>query len=286
MASRRRYAAPQGYGDGGRVPVPDDLPSPVEAQEPESRADVTPTLAPEPAADDALRIALGAQLRAEEMARRPRQEPMTPDSVIQAMPISTAKKEFLRQRPEMLRSDHAEIVREAHSAALQFGIQDDTPAMFDYLGSAVREEMQARRQRLADAARSAASLQAPPEPPPTIERMAERLGAEAESYGTIGRALDAMPTSVVADYTPPASPPHRSRIPLSAPVTRDSMSYGGVPAAASSQITLTAQEREIARNSFSDPTMTNDQKEKLYAVQKVRLARLRAEGRYPRSGEG
>ncbi|MCK1480486.1 hypothetical protein IVB27_38580 [Bradyrhizobium sp. 197] len=281
MASRRHYKAPQGYRDGGRVPAPDDLPQPVEAQEPVSRADVTPTLAPEPAADDALRMALGAQLRAEEMARRPRQEPVTPDTMIDAMPISAAKKEFLRQRPELLRSDHAEIIREAHSAALQSGIEDDSAAMFRYLGDAVTEEMQARRQRLAEAARSAAAMQAPPEPTPTIERMAEQLGTEAQAYGEIRQALGATPAALGVDYTAPASPPPRARIPMSAPVSRDGMSFSGVPAAASGQITLTPEERAIARNSFSDPHMSNAEKERSYAMQKAKLRNLRQAGLYP-----
>jgi hypothetical protein len=46
-------------------------------------------------------------------------------------------------------------------------------------------------------------------------------------------------------------------------------------------VTLTAEERQIARTSFTAPDMTNEQKELLYARNKQRLAQQRANGAYP-----
>ena len=67
---------------------------------------------------------------------------------------------------------------------------------------------------------------------------------------------------------------------MSAPVSRDVPMPSG-QRATSSKITLTAEERQIARTSFTAPDMTNEQKELLYARNKARLARERANGAYP-----
>lgn len=75
----------------------------------------------------------------------------------------------------------------------------------------------------------------------------------------------------------------RRSVPMSAPVSRD------VPGATgqrnSRNITLTAEERIIARNSFTAPDMTNEQKELLYAQNKAKLHRQRANGEYRHTTE-
>lgn len=75
-------------------------------------------------------------------------------------------------------------------------------------------------------------------------------------------------------------PPQRRSMPVTAPVSREVPSSSG-ERPASTGMTLTAEERFIARNAFTDPNMTNAQKEKLYAMNKAKLQRERAAGRYP-----
>lgn len=78
-------------------------------------------------------------------------------------------------------------------------------------------------------------------------------------------------------------PPQRRSMPVTAPVTRDVPTSTGQRQSSATSMTLTAEERFIARNAFTDPTgkMTNAEKEKLYAINKAKLARERASGRYP-----
>jgi hypothetical protein len=79
---------------------------------------------------------------------------------------------------------------------------------------------------------------------------------------------------------PQPQPQQRRSMPVTAPVSREvPTSTGERPA--STGMTLTPEERFIARNSFTDPNMTNAQKERLYAMNKAKLARERAAGRYP-----
>jgi hypothetical protein len=91
---------------------------------------------------------------------------------------------------------------------------------------------------------------------------------------------------------PAPSPQPRKSMPMTAPVSRD------VPSVASgtrtqNSITLTAEERAIARNSFGPikdadgnmVDMTNEQKERLYAQNKAKLQRMRASGEYRQTTE-
>lgn len=86
--------------------------------------------------------------------------------------------------------------------------------------------------------------------------------------------------------TPPARdpdppPPQRSRsMPVSAPVSRDIPNPSG-QRSSPTKMTLTEEERRIARNSFSAPDMTDAQKEFLYAQNKRKLQVKRANGEYP-----
>lgn len=79
----------------------------------------------------------------------------------------------------------------------------------------------------------------------------------------------------------PQPQPRRS-MPVSAPVSRDVPTANG-QRQASSKMTLTEEERRIARTSFTDPAgkLTNAQKELLYAQNKRKLQDRRANGSYP-----
>ncbi len=76
--------------------------------------------------------------------------------------------------------------------------------------------------------------------------------------------------------------PQRRSMPVTAPVSRDVPTTSGQRQTASS-VTLTPEEVRIAHNSFTDPTgkMTNADKERSYALNKLKLQRMRANGEYP-----
>lgn len=76
--------------------------------------------------------------------------------------------------------------------------------------------------------------------------------------------------------------PQRRSMPVSAPVSRDVPTASG-QREPSSKVTLNQEERLIARTSFTNTTMTNEQKERLYAQNKQKLAQRRANGSYPMS---
>jgi hypothetical protein len=77
---------------------------------------------------------------------------------------------------------------------------------------------------------------------------------------------------------PPVNAPEPKRsAPISAPVSRSmpSMTTGN---AIPTRVTLSPSEIEIARNSFSAPDMTNEQKERLFAMNKLRMLQMRKDG--------
>lgn len=93
-------------------------------------------------------------------------------------------------------------------------------------------------------------------------------------------------TAAPAPSPEPQPQPQNQRrsIPMTAPVSRDVPTPSG-QRAASSKITLTAEERQIARTSFTDDNMTNEQKELLYARNKAKLIKMRANGEYRNTTE-
>lgn len=93
----------------------------------------------------------------------------------------------------------------------------------------------------------------------------------------------AAPPAAASDPEPQPQPaPQQRTMPMRAPVSRDVPSASG-QRAPSSRITLTPEERQIARTSFTAPDMTDAQKEYLYAQNKAKLAKQRANGSYPQS---
>lgn len=90
------------------------------------------------------------------------------------------------------------------------------------------------------------------------------------------------PTASAAPAAPSPQQPQRRSMPVTAIVTRDVPTSSG-ERATSSQITLSPEEVRIAHTSFTDPTgkMTNADKERLYAMNKIKLQRARANGSYP-----
>jgi hypothetical protein len=80
--------------------------------------------------------------------------------------------------------------------------------------------------------------------------------------------------------TKPVPQPQRRSIPMSAPVSRDVPTPSG-QRASPTKITLTEEERRVARSSYSAPDMTDAQKEYAYAKNKQKLQAMRANGSYP-----
>lgn len=82
----------------------------------------------------------------------------------------------------------------------------------------------------------------------------------------------------------PKPQPRTRSIPMTAPVSRDAVSPSG-QRQSSTKITLSEEERLIARNAMPDrsdmPKLTDAQKEFIYAQNKQKLQRMRASGEYP-----
>jgi hypothetical protein len=134
MASRRKYKSPQGYRDGGRVP--DDA-----APMPEVSADVTP-LPASPDAHDAVKRALEATQRAEELQREARQAQPTPEQIIDSWSgLSDHKRSFPKAHPNLAFDQFDRQAMAFHyQAALRDGIPDDTAEMNARLLAGVRQE--------------------------------------------------------------------------------------------------------------------------------------------------
>lgn len=286
MATRRRYPPPK-FRDGGAVPISPETTAVSERAQFEREQEMAPVRAdepqPAPSPDDALRQAIEGQRRAEQMQRQAAQRPATLNDQIDAMPISEFKKATLRAHPELLDPTVGGIAGEAYQEALAAGIADDTPEVTSFILSAVRAEMQERRLRLAQAARAAAAgmMQPAPIPESNIELAVERLDREAQAHTDAYHAKASTPLSVadqIAEAAPPA--PQRRSMPMTAPVTREVPTMAGKRFSAE-QMTLTPEERQIARNSFSDPNLSNIEKERMYLANKIKLAQERAAGRYP-----
>lgn len=77
-------------------------------------------------------------------------------------------------------------------------------------------------------------------------------------------------------------PQQRKSMPMTAPVSREVPTSSGARPT-SSQVHLSAEEVRIAHTSFTDPTgkMTNAEKERAYALNKMKLQKMRADGSYP-----
>ncbi len=281
MASRRKYR-PKGYRDGGAVKADDVAPMP------DVGADVPPPpVSPSgtewgsaPHSGDAVLRALQATRHAEELQRQAAQQPRTVADHIDAMPISEHKKRFLREHPDMLDGMQAKALAWHYQAALAAGVEDDSSAMDHRLREGVRRDMEIMRQRQIESAQPAYGA-VPQMPPPTPEHAAERLDDEA---GAIRAAMSAQtPISTAADLAEiaPSQPaPSRRSLPISAPVSRDVPTASGQRRQDMRSMTLSPEEREIARTSFSSD-LSIEQREKLYAMNKAKLARMRADGVYP-----
>lgn len=107
-----------------------------------------------------------------------------------------------------------------------------------------------------------------------------------EYFETLDRELG-YATTTPGPTPSPAPGPARRSMPVAAPVSREVPTASGQRNA--NQITLTPEQREVARNAFGSvrgaPDLTNAQKERLYAENLQRLNRMRASGEYRQTTE-
>jgi hypothetical protein len=239
MASRRRYKAPQGFKDGGAVPVTDVVASPPVSTDVLPQA---PALPPSDA-DGAVLQATRATLRAEQLQQTQAQPspPPTIEQAIERIPggISEHKKAFLRANPQFMTDRvHMTLMNKHYTAAMQAGVPDDTPEMDRILLEGVAHDVEDHRrtQQHVEALRSE-----PPSPPPE---------------------------------PPPAAPPKRS-MPVTAPVSR-AVPTPSSQTNVGRSVTLTGEERDLARRAYA--WLSPDEAEREYALQKRRMLQMRAEG--------
>lgn len=133
MVTRRRYAKPQGFRDGGRVPLKGaSADADVTSSPPPSIADAIPEAVPPPVepistpeADGALARILAESRRADEMQRQAAEQAAQREQEIAAMPVSDFKKDTLRIVPK----DLWPLLGQHWHAALSEGVRDDSPQM-------------------------------------------------------------------------------------------------------------------------------------------------------------
>jgi hypothetical protein len=262
LATKRKYRTkPQAYRDGGVVTelgrIPDDTASSLKA----AAADDSDT---ERGADELEREAEAIQ-RARE---REGMAPATPSPPI-AAPADPNP---------LLAALHAQQKAEA----LQRARASEAPAPGHY----------AYVDRLQVSERKKEFLRANPELlRPDLAPIARRIYQKALADGVpddsaqIERAvLEGVLHEIGQSRTEPApapSPalaPERKRVPMSAPVSRAVTATTGGRDPGSR--TLSAEERQIARNSFSDATMSNEEKEYRYLQNRERYKQMKKDGSY------
>jgi hypothetical protein len=233
------------YKDGGRVATgaAQSLPrGSVDVTIPEEVPAVPSSAASD---DDAILHAAQATMRAEQLQRaQMRQARPSIEEIIDNIPdLSGHKRAFLKEHPEFVVDGFRQsLLRKHYAAALASGIADDTPEINRAVLDGIQRDLE-HVQALA-----AAPVRSDPAPAP--------------------------------QPPPPQAPAIRRNMPMTAPVSRDVPTPSGQRAADFRTVTLTAEERLIARNSFTDPGMSNEEKELLYARNKARYQQMLASGEY------
>jgi hypothetical protein len=250
---RRKYRKPQGYRDGGAVPVENIIvaePVSVHAQvPPEQLAPAAAAPSPPAPSDDgadALVRAAHAQARADELQRQAAQRRPTVEEHIDRLDLSDHKKRFLRQHPSMaVDPGEMQALTFHYQAALGRGIPDDTESM----DAAILAGMFRERER-ADQDKAPPAEAPPPAPSPLASRKSTSL-------------------------------------PMSAPVSRAVPSYASGERRSTSK-TLSPAEVQIARASIIDrpdmPKLTDAQKEYIYLQQREKYRAMKQDGSYSEQG--
>jgi hypothetical protein len=196
---------------------------------------------------------------------------------IEQMPVDDRVKTFLKRHPHVLAPQNADAVAWHHHLAQRAGIEDGSDEMHQRILDGIAQEHELIRQRRAEMAeRAMPTASAPPiTRPAAAGAMAEQLGREASAIGMTMNAAASTPEAV-AENMPEVEPaPRKKSIPMSAPASRNVPSYSGKGDSPRS-MTLTAEERGIARNSYH--WMGPEAAEREYAHQKAKMLGLKERG--------
>jgi hypothetical protein len=275
VATRRRYRTPQRFRDGGAVLPLDDIVAHTADGAPAAPAP-GPSIDPAPSDDAAVLHALHATQRAEELHREAATKAPHEAFVDSMRGLSGRKRDFLKANAALLRQDIAPIAGAHYQAGLASGLPDDSPELERFILEKTAEDLEQRRKLAAGSARWRADDEA-------LSQAALALDREAEAFARDERADRAreMEDEIEVPERAPISAPaaRRSSVQVSAPVSRDSHSYSsGRAASIGKSVTLSPAEREIARTAYSAPDMTDEMREKAYAMAKMRMLRMRADG--------
>ncbi|WP_315766176.1 hypothetical protein [Bradyrhizobium sp. SZCCHNS2005] len=252
MVVRRKYRKPLAFKDGGAVPVLDQVPPPVVPPDLEAAP-------PAPDADTAIAEALKAQRHAEELAKQPPRPPTIEEQIDRIPDISEFKRQTLREFPRLMDPAIIPLASRHYAAALADGVPDDTEEMTHRIVGGVTADLELMERTRAAPPRAEPTLPAPTAPTP----------------------VQASPPPAVSRRLPSA--PARRAVPVSAPVSREIPTASGQRPAGLNEVRLTSEERQIARNSFGTVggvQMSNNEKERLYALNKAKYQRMLATGQY------
>lgn len=198
---------------------------------------------------------------------------------IDGMNLSDHKKRFLKSHPSLLQQPHLQLTQHAYQLALHAGVPDDTPVMDAAVLDGVHRGIQHHRQ-LSQLMSAHAAGPAPSHAGPPPEHQAQPHGDIDADVAELQREAEQH----LAAYqpAPAAPPPQRRTMPMQAPPSRGVPSVSGQPSPSN---TLTREEREIARNSFGDPNMSNAEREYLYLQNKRKYLAMKADGSYSPQGD-
>jgi hypothetical protein len=233
-----------------------------------------PVEPPSPETHHAMARAIEAQRMAEELQRNPR---LAVDRHIDQRfaNLSDHKRAFIKRawhehRVDLTEPQNAQAMTRHYYAGLAQGIPDDSPEMDAHLTNVLEgRHIQPPENGNAEPSQMAE---------PSIERAAQQLDDQATAIRNVMNVEASTPLALAENLPAPEPMPRAKSIPFSAPVSRNVLSPSGRPVPDFRNITLSAAEREIARNSFTDPSMTNEQRERLYASNKALMLKRRAEG--------
>jgi hypothetical protein len=242
VATRRKYR------DGGAV----NSDNYTSADVAPPAVEVRPAASPEPDVDPVKR-ALDATLRAEELHRQHAYADHA-EKVDQFAGLSSWKRDFLKANPILTLPHVATAAQKIYHAGLASGLADDSEELGNYVLEKTSAEL--RRQR--------ELRERMPAPEPEHRK---RLAAELEAE--VAQMDGVAPTSATKQA------PQRS-MPISAPVSRamPSLTSGAMPM----RITLSPEQIQVARSAYSAPDMTNAEKEKAYALNLMKMERMRKAG--------
>lgn len=238
---------------------------------------------PPPTDDDALVRAADATRHAEELQRQHahRQQIGLPEPELDAQQrqqvdahvdriegLSEHQRRFLKSHPSLLHEPYLSLMRHAVMVARHAGVPNDTEAFDRAVLAGVARDIEhhhaLKQLTAADARPTPENAQAHQD----VNEAAAELQREADEH---------LAAEQPAPVAPP--PPRRNGIPISAPVSREAPMPSG-QRQSDGWNTLTAEERKVARTSFTDPNMSNEQKELLYLKNRQKLHAMRANGSY------